>query len=235
MIIDALILAEPHMKIAHRVFQPDKYLHLTDEIMGWIEANEDPVSVHLDAPNARIPHHYLIPLLHSYVNHLTDPPSQSLMPAQKILERIRKRDHYRRVDHGRFGWFEMDMCKKYITAEAITKEARQIIEEVRRGATATTSSTAADATTSLDPTTNFDPTSSPKPLTDKDMPDDNVIVALSPLHYGMKDKNPLEGLKFYNRKLNPDQARPAGPGDYSTLAPEVCGEVLIQIFTKDKA
>lgn len=46
MIIDALILAEPYMKIAHRVFQPDKYLHLTDEIMGWIEANEDPVSIY---------------------------------------------------------------------------------------------------------------------------------------------------------------------------------------------
>ncbi|KAI5827841.1 HD-domain/PDEase-like protein [Schizophyllum commune Tattone D] len=215
MIIDALILAEPYMKIAHRVFQPDKYLHLTDEIMGWIEANEDP----------------------------------NLKPAQKILERIRKRDHYRRVDHGRFGWFEMDMCKKYITAEAITKEARQIIEEVRRGvppsADTAPSSTGAISTSAptvdpsaitVDPSaTTFDPTSSPKPLTDKDMPDDNVIVALSPLHYGMKDKNPLEGLKFYNRKLNPDQARPAGPGDYSTLAPEVCGEVLIQIFTKDKA
>ncbi|KAL1743865.1 hypothetical protein HDZ31DRAFT_39918 [Schizophyllum fasciatum] len=172
MIIDALILAEPHMRIAQRVFQPEKYLHLTDEVMGWIEASEDP----------------------------------DLKPAQAILERIRKRDHYRRVDHGRFGWFEMDMCRQFITPEAITKEARRIID-------------AGDCA---------------YPFTSSELPDDNVIVALSPLHYGMKDKNPLEGLKFYNRKLNPDHARAAGPGDYSTLAPEVCGEVLIQIFTKQR-
>jgi len=46
MIIDALLLADPHMDIAKRVDQPEKYLHLTDAIMLEIEASERPVSSH---------------------------------------------------------------------------------------------------------------------------------------------------------------------------------------------
>lgn len=214
MIIDALILAEPHLKIAERVFQPEKYVHLTDEVMGWIEASED----------------------------------VALRPAQAILTRIRKRDHYRRVDHGRFGWFEMDMCKRYLTPEAITREARRMIDSGECNFANAASEGDQDGEAGrmdvdgrrmdidggeggqLDK----DEGNASYPFRSSDLPDDNVIVALSPLHYGMKDKNPLEGLKFYNRKLNPERARPAGPGDYSTLAPEICGEVLIQIFTKQK-
>jgi len=43
MIIDALIAAEPHLHIAEQVFDPDRYLHLTDDIMTRIEASTDPV------------------------------------------------------------------------------------------------------------------------------------------------------------------------------------------------
>ena len=45
MIIDGLLKAEPHLKIAERVLDPKKYLHLTDDIMPFIEASEDPVSL----------------------------------------------------------------------------------------------------------------------------------------------------------------------------------------------
>jgi hypothetical protein len=44
MIIDALLLADPHMHIAERVFKPERYLYLTDCIMPEIEATEEPVS-----------------------------------------------------------------------------------------------------------------------------------------------------------------------------------------------
>ena len=44
MIIDALLSAEPHLKIAKRVFEPEKYLHLTDNIMPFIEASTEPVT-----------------------------------------------------------------------------------------------------------------------------------------------------------------------------------------------
>ena len=44
MIIDALLSAEPHLKIAQRVFDPEQYLHLTDTIMPVIESSNDPVT-----------------------------------------------------------------------------------------------------------------------------------------------------------------------------------------------
>jgi hypothetical protein len=43
MIIDALIAAEPVLKITEDVFKPERFLHLTDHIMSRIEASEDPV------------------------------------------------------------------------------------------------------------------------------------------------------------------------------------------------
>ena len=45
MIIDALKLAEPHMKIAERIQDPKKYLHLTDNIMDFIKMMDEPVSL----------------------------------------------------------------------------------------------------------------------------------------------------------------------------------------------
>lgn len=43
MIIDGLLAAEPVLKIAEQVFQPERYLHLTDDIMPRIEADPNPV------------------------------------------------------------------------------------------------------------------------------------------------------------------------------------------------
>jgi len=78
----------------------------------------------------------------------------------------------------------------------------------------------------------------------------DVIVDFSTMHYGMKDKNPLDFVKFYSKRI-PDsmcifltpsphgdmnisliESANAGPGDYSTLMPECHAEVLLRIFTK---
>ncbi len=47
MIIDALLLAEPYLKIASRVFDPKEFTYLTDDIMTQIEygALSNPVSL----------------------------------------------------------------------------------------------------------------------------------------------------------------------------------------------
>ena len=48
MIIDALVAAEKHMKIAERIKDPKKFLHLTDTILLQIEQSVDePVSAYL--------------------------------------------------------------------------------------------------------------------------------------------------------------------------------------------
>lgn len=43
MVIDALLAANPVMKIAQRVFNTEEYLTLTDDIMPQIESTTDPV------------------------------------------------------------------------------------------------------------------------------------------------------------------------------------------------
>jgi hypothetical protein len=44
MVIDALLAAEPHMKLAEQVDDPDEYVYLTDDIMPSIERTKSPVS-----------------------------------------------------------------------------------------------------------------------------------------------------------------------------------------------
>jgi deoxynucleoside triphosphate triphosphohydrolase SAMHD1 len=43
MIIDGLLAAEKYMKIAERIFKPERYVHLTDNILTTIEETESPV------------------------------------------------------------------------------------------------------------------------------------------------------------------------------------------------
>ena len=50
MIIDALLAADPHMKIAEQVDKPEKYVYLTDDIMPTIERSEGPVSTVIPCP-----------------------------------------------------------------------------------------------------------------------------------------------------------------------------------------
>ena len=44
MITDALLAAEPYLKIAEQIDKPEKYVHLTDDIMPEIERSNAPVS-----------------------------------------------------------------------------------------------------------------------------------------------------------------------------------------------
>ena len=44
MIVDALLEAEPHMKIAERIFDPKRFVWLTDGILTEIQASTSPVS-----------------------------------------------------------------------------------------------------------------------------------------------------------------------------------------------
>jgi len=52
------------------------------------------------------------------------------------------------------------------------------------------------------------------------------------MHYGMKDKNPLDFVKFYS-KNRPNECRHAQRGDLSLLMPKEFAEVLLRVYTKD--
>ncbi|KAJ7476897.1 hypothetical protein B0H11DRAFT_2031118 [Mycena galericulata] len=167
MIMDALKLAEPIMKIAEQIDIPQKFMHLTDNIKPQIEQSDDPM----------------------------------LAGAQEIFDRISIRDLYKFVDQRIVEWERADLFKKHITSERIVAEAKNLAK--KEGS-------------SID--------------LDKLTPD-MVIVDHSTMHYGMKEHNPLDYVRFYSKR-NFDTSAPAQKGDYSMLMPENFIEVNLTIFTK---
>ncbi|KAH7916640.1 hypothetical protein BJ138DRAFT_1051916 [Hygrophoropsis aurantiaca] len=168
MFADAIVAAEPIMKIADAMDKPKRYILLTDDILSQIEGTDD----------------------------------QALEESRAIIERIHTRDLYRLVDFKVFSFELKDPCATYITPERIVEVAKS---------------------TSL-------------PGTDPDivaqLTSRHVIVDLTPMHYGMQERNPLDFVKFYS-KHSPTECRNVEPGDVSLLMPSSFAEVLLRIYTKD--
>jgi len=61
---------------------------------------------------------------------------------------------------------------------------------------------------------------------------EDIIVDLSPMHYGMQEKNPLDFIKFYS-KHRPNECSIAEWGDISLLMPASFAEVLLRVYTRD--
>lgn len=133
----------------------------------------------------------------------TDP---ELAPARKIFERIRTRDLYRLVEYKAVGWLNIDVVQEHVTPERIVAAAKAL----PRAATS-----AGDMT----------------PIDVDALTKDDVIVDFSLMHYGMKERNPLDFVKFYSKR-NPNHGAPAVPGDYSNLMPQYHAEMLMRIYTK---
>ncbi|KAG6839922.1 hypothetical protein C0991_010332 [Blastosporella zonata] len=166
MIIDALLAAEPFKKIAERVFQPDRYLYLTDQIMGEIEASTEP----------------------------------ELAPSRAIFDRIRTRDLYQMVDYKVVDWPWVSIFQKGITPE-------KIVDAVKGSKDASVAKLV------------------------RNLKVDDVICDFSLMHYGMKEKNPLDFVKFYSKRHR-DSSAFAERGVYSNLMPQFHAELLVRIYTK---
>ncbi|KAJ6544294.1 hypothetical protein B0H19DRAFT_1170253 [Mycena capillaripes] len=167
MIVDALILAESHMKIADRIDVPEKFLYLTDGIQGQIESSEDP----------------------------------ALEGARAIFDRVSTRDLYKFVDQRIVEWERREIFYRHITRERIVEAAIRVAKQEN---------------TDVDLT---------------ELTPDSVIVDHSTMHYGMKEKNPLDFVKFYSKR-NFNKCARAQKGDYSMLMPATFAEVNLTIFTK---
>ncbi|KAJ6473169.1 hypothetical protein C8R45DRAFT_1012504 [Mycena sanguinolenta] len=165
MIVDALILAEPYLKIAEQVWIPKKFLYLTDDIMRRIESSDEP----------------------------------ELAGARAIFDRISIRDLYRFVDGQVLEWGQREAFRQFITRERIVDEARRL---------------AAHETLDL-----------------TELTPESVIVDHAMIHFGMKEKNPVDFVKFYSKR-NPDKCAHAQNSDSSTLKPAMFAEVYMRIFSK---
>ncbi|KAK7053755.1 glycoside hydrolase family 3 protein [Favolaschia claudopus] len=167
MIVDALVAAEPYLKIADQVEDPEKFLFLTDDIMHEVRRSTAP----------------------------------ELAVSRAIFGRIPRRDLYKAVAQRIVEWKDYEHFEQYITKERIVQEARRL---------------AVEEGTKIDLA---------------DLTDDSVIVAHSEMHYGMKEHNPLNFVKFYSKR-NPNVCAPAEEFDYSMLMPKIFIEVKMTIFTK---
>jgi hypothetical protein len=81
-----------------------------------------------------------------------------------------------------FGWEDRERCKEFITPERIVEAAKSFAATYAPDSESDEAE-ARDIADSLDP--------------------GHVIVDHSEMHYGMKEKNPLEFVKFYSKR-NPD-------------------------------
>uniref|UniRef100_A0A8H8CEV3 HD domain-containing protein n=1 Tax=Psilocybe cubensis TaxID=181762 RepID=A0A8H8CEV3_PSICU len=184
MIIDALLLANEVLHFAEDVFNAERYIYLTDEIMSRIEASTD----------------------------------ERLKDAQAIFLRIRRRELYRNVDFKVIEWHMRDVFKKHVTAERIVEAARKLVlDQSISGAPGLERSDSSSTISSLEEA--------------EALRAEDVIVDFSAMHYGMKEKNPMDFIKFYTkRKLN--ECMNADNGVYSNLMPPVFAEVVLRVYTK---
>ncbi|KAH8105417.1 hypothetical protein BXZ70DRAFT_887582 [Cristinia sonorae] len=138
------------------------------------------------------------------IEETTDP---RLEAARDIFARIASRDLYKMVDCNIIPWDQQKLFKEQFTPERIVKAVKEY---------------------------KFTPEDNVKPEDIAALGVGDVIVDLSPMHYGMKDKNPLESVKFYSKR-SPNVSEHAGPSDISLILPATFGEVLLRVFTRKRS
>jgi hypothetical protein len=104
-------------------------------------------------------------------------PHQELKASRDIFERLRVRDLYKYVDYKILPWHLTDACEQHVTPARIVEAAKLLAASSNNADVISTAS-------SLD--------------------ESHIIVGFSTLHYGMKEKNPMETVKFYSKR-NPNR------------------------------
>ncbi|KAJ7136411.1 hypothetical protein C8R43DRAFT_1020694 [Mycena crocata] len=143
--------------------------------------------------------------------HLTDDIVQEiersvdprLAQARSILHRLRVRDLYAMAGKAHLPWEHRKVVKERITADVVVQAAVNL-SELSDG----------DARLVAELTQN------------------HVMVDVVPIHWGMKDRNPLDFIKFFDGK-DVNVAFHLAPGDTTLLFPAVFGEVLVRAYTRD--
>ncbi|KAG8784818.1 hypothetical protein FRC15_002546 [Serendipita sp. 397] len=170
MVVDALLAADPYLKISEQIDDPQRYVFLTDSILEEIERSTQP----------------------------------ELSIARELVFRLRTRSLYKCVDILYLHPDEEKQIKLLVTSERIAHEANRIR------------------------------TQELKTLESSEVTTDDVIVDWTYVHFGMRDRNPIELVLFYG-KHNPNKARHARPEDYSRTFPTQFAEVNLRVFTRDRS
>ncbi|EJD00742.1 uncharacterized protein FOMMEDRAFT_125131 [Fomitiporia mediterranea MF3/22] len=167
-------------------------------------------------PSMKIAKHILDPVKYVYLTdnileriEMSEDPS--LEESRKIIERIRRRELYRCVDWGTFPYNALASLKETITPDHIVRSAKGLFNAVRTGKNDYTAPSK-HVVTGLSP--------------------EHVVVDFSVLHHGMKEKNPIDSVRFYG-KHNINKSFKAEPGELSTLMPACFAEIQLRVYTKE--
>ncbi|KAJ3523594.1 hypothetical protein NM688_g8701 [Phlebia brevispora] len=126
-----------------------------------------------------------------------------LAKAREIFQKINLRQLYKEVDSNVFIWEQKQRCRAHFTPEAIVLAAKRICQ------------------------------GTPHEELAQGLTAEHVIVDMAEMHYGMKDANPLDTVRFYSKR-RPNKALKAEPGCISHIMPDRFGEVLLRVYTRDR-
>lgn len=147
---------------------------------------------------------------------------QNLAEARALFDRIHTRDLYKCVDYKVIDWPMRSLFQKHITAPRIMEACRELSIDTM-------------------PVDDGDPSS---------LQESDIFVSFSIMHYGMKEKNPLDFVRFYskhdpNRRLSSYNifssikcnvliigSHNAQRGDYSGMTPQWFAEYFLRVYTK---
>ena len=147
---------------------------------------------------------------------------QELAEARALFDRIHTRDLYKCVDFKVIDWPMRPLFQKHITAAHIVQACREL-------SIATTPPDDGDSSS---------------------LQESDIFVSFSLMHFGMKEKNPLDFVRFYSKR-DPNRRLSSYPifylihydvliigsynaqrGDYSGLTPQWFAEDFLRVYTK---
>ncbi|KAF8351698.1 hypothetical protein F5887DRAFT_88 [Amanita rubescens] len=176
------------------------------------------------AEDMKDPHRYIF-LNDSLINRIEMSKEPELEEARAIIKRIRIRDLYKCVDFMVFDWPHRDMFRENVTPE-------RIVVEAKKAAQALLKESINRAIERRGPDDNADHEDSFSMADFQSITSNDVIVDFSTMHYGMKDKNPLNSVEFYSKR-HPNKSAKAERGNYSNVMPNCFAEVVLRVYTKN--
>ncbi|KAF8623166.1 hypothetical protein AX17_007522 [Amanita inopinata Kibby_2008] len=172
------------------------------------------------AEQLKDPRKYLF-LNDSLITRIESSDDPELEEARAIFKRIRVRDLYKCVDYKVIDWLYRESFYEAITPERIVAAAKKATQNLPQGT----------KIQSIDHHDNIDADDASAVPDYLSLTANDVVVDFSIMHYGMKDKNPLDSVEFYSKR-KPNVSAKAERGDYSTLMPSCFAEVLLRVYTK---
>jgi hypothetical protein len=118
---------------------------------------------------------------------LEDPSKPGIAEAQAIFERVNARQLYKCVDTKVFDYSDKADLEKHITPAAIVERAKQLKPD--------------DLMVDDDDDLAWvEADKAIEPGLQEKLEPEHVIVSFATMHYGMKERNPLDFIKFYTKK-----------------------------------